>query len=80
MKASDLQTLRHAIDGTDEAITALLASRRKLSHQIIALKARDGVPPLDVVREAEIRRRYDLMARGSGSVAHAILNWCRRHA
>ena len=74
---NDLQTLRRAIDGIDDALANLLATRMCLSHQAQANKTQAGVPVRDEEREAEICYRYDRRWRGSSVVARAILNWCR---
>lgn len=73
----DLRSLRQALDGVDVALAGLLICRASLSRQAQAVKVQAGVPILDAVREAEVRRRYDRTAPGSGLVAQAILNWCR---
>jgi chorismate mutase len=74
---AELQSLRRAIDGVDEALAGLLATRICLSHQAQEIKSRAGVPVRDPNRETEICYRYDLRWRGSSAVAMAILNWCR---
>ena len=76
---AELLVLRQAIDGLDDALATLLASRVCLSHQAQALKARVGVPALDRVREVEIQHRYELRWRGAGNVARAILRLCHEH-
>ena len=73
----ELQTVRRAIDGVDDALASLLAARVCLSHQAQAIKSRVGLPVRDEAREAEIRYRYDRRWRGASVVAGAILNWCR---
>ncbi|MCZ7637643.1 MAG: chorismate mutase [Verrucomicrobia bacterium] len=47
MSAPDLQPLRRAIDGLDDALTGLLVCRVCLSHQAQALKVQAGLPTLD---------------------------------
>ncbi|HNQ88402.1 MAG TPA: chorismate mutase [Verrucomicrobiota bacterium] len=74
---ADLLALRHAIDGIDDALAALLVSRVCLSHQAQALKARAGLPALDRAREVEIQHRYEQRWCGASAVALAILNLCR---
>ena len=73
----ELQPLRHAIDGIDEALAGLLAARVVLSRRAQETKARVGLPVLDRERESEIGRRYEHAAQGCASVARAILDWCR---
>ena len=72
-----LQEIRHAIDGVDSAIATLLASRLKLSRLAIMTKVQEGLPVVDLLREAEIQRNYERVARGASPVARAILRWCR---
>lgn len=74
---ADLQTLRQAIDGLDDALVGLLVCRMFLSHQAQALKTRAGLPAFDAAREAEIQRRYDQRWYGASVIARAILNFCR---
>jgi chorismate mutase len=74
---ADLQTVRRAIDGIDEALADLLACRICLSHHAQEMKAKAGLPVRDPAREGEICYRYDLRWRGSSAVAQAILRWCR---
>ncbi|MCL4181029.1 MAG: chorismate mutase [Verrucomicrobia bacterium] len=73
----ELREIRHAIDGVDEAIATLLASRLQLSRLAILSKAQRGVPVLDSVREIEIQRNYDRHAPGASAVAATILRWCK---
>ncbi|MCZ7637612.1 MAG: chorismate mutase [Verrucomicrobia bacterium] len=77
MSAPDLQPLRRAIDGLDDALTGLLVCRVCLSHQAQALKVQAGLPTLDPGREAEIQGRYERRWCGAAVVARAILNLCR---
>ena len=77
MNATELQTLRRAIDGIDDALAGLLACRITLSHQAQALKAQAGLPPIDRTRETDIQQRYERQWRGASVVAGAILNLCR---
>lgn len=74
---TDLQMLRHAIDGIDDALAGLLVCRMCLSHQAQALKARAGLPAFDADREDEIQHRYDQRWCGASVVARAILDFCR---
>ena len=75
--STELQTVRRAIDGIDEALADLIACRICLSHQAQKIKAKVGLPPRDRAREEEVCYRYDLRWRGSSAVARAILNLCR---
>ncbi|MCZ7636700.1 MAG: chorismate mutase [Verrucomicrobia bacterium] len=77
MSVVDLQPLRRAIDGLDDALAELLVCRVCLSHQAQALKVQAGLPSLDPGREAEIQRRYEQRWCGASGVARAILNLCR---
>jgi len=75
--AIELEALRRAIDGVDDALAGLLACRVRLSRQAQATKRRVGFPVFDGNREAEIQRRFDLAAPGSAAIAAAITQWCR---
>ena len=75
----ELRQLRHAIDGVDDAIATLLASRRKLSRLAMLSKAKQGIPPFDPDREEEIQQHYERTAHGASMVARAIFRWCRGH-
>ena len=74
---AELTAFRRAIDGVDEALAGLVASRVCLSHQAQELKVRAGLPIFDRARELEIQHRYEQRWRGASTVAHAILNLCR---
>jgi chorismate mutase len=74
---AELAAFRHAIDGVDEALAGLVASRVCLSHQAQELKVRAGLPILDRARELEIQYRYERRWRGASAVARAILSLCR---
>ncbi len=73
----ELAALRQAIDGIDDALGGLLATRVCLSHQAQALKSRAGLPVLDRAREDQIQHSYERHWRGAGAVARAILGLCR---
>lgn len=79
VSAPDLQPLRRAIDGLDDALAGLLVCRVCLSHQAQALKVQAGLPTLDPGREAAIQRRYEQRWCGASGVARAILNLCREN-
>ena len=74
---AELIAFRRAIDGVDEALAGLVASRVCLSHQAQELKVRAGLPVIDRHRELEIQHRYDKRWLGASTVARAILNLCR---
>jgi len=74
---AELIAFRQAIDGVDEALAGLVASRVCLSHQAQELKVRAGLPVIDRQRELEIQYRYDKRWLGASSVARSILNLCR---
>jgi len=47
----DLLRLRASIDNIDAALIHLLAERFKCTQQVGELKAREGMPPADPMRE-----------------------------
>lgn len=49
----ELAEMRHSIDNIDAALVHLLAERFKLTRKVGALKATEGLPPADPVREAQ---------------------------
>jgi chorismate mutase len=54
---AELVRLRASIDNIDAALIHLLAERFKCTQQVGELKAREGLPPADPVREeAQIAR------------------------
>jgi chorismate mutase len=54
---AELLRLRASIDNIDAALVHLLAERFKCTQQVGRLKAREGMPPADPVREeAQIAR------------------------
>ncbi len=73
----ELAALRRAIDGLDEALAGLLATRAGLSRQAQELKSRVGLPAIDPQREVEIQHRYEQRLGGASVVARAILTLCR---
>jgi chorismate mutase len=77
VNATDLQTLRQAIDAADDALIQLLTTRAALSRKAQEAKLQAGLPNLDPAREAAIRGRYERAAKGVSFVARAILYWCR---
>jgi chorismate mutase len=76
MNPPDLQLERQILDNLDGKLLRLLIERKLASSVAQGKKARAGLPMRDPVREAHIVQRYEYLARGSGSVARAILNWC----
>ncbi len=58
---ADLVRLRGSIDNIDAALVYLLAERFKATKQVGVLKARQGLPPSDLGREAQqVARLRDL--------------------
>ena len=49
----ELAEMRHSIDNIDAALIHLLAERFKQTRKVGQLKARQGLPPADPVREAQ---------------------------
>ena len=49
---SELLEMRHSIDNIDAALIHLLAERFKQTRKVGELKARQGLPPADPMREA----------------------------
>jgi predicted lipid carrier protein YhbT/chorismate mutase len=71
-----LAPLRLAIDGLDDGLLLLLATRTHLARAAGALKARSGVQGRDARREAEVLRRGQGLARRLGmapQTAHGVL-------
>ncbi len=58
-----LARLRGGIDRVDDGLIVLLAARRRLVRAVAALKPRAGVPPRDLPREQQVRRRTQALAR-----------------
>ena len=63
---ADLARLRASIDNIDAALVHLLAERFKFTQEVGALKARQGMPPADLSREAEQIARLREMAKDAG--------------
>lgn len=55
--SDEVQRLRREMDALDDQIRALLIERLRLSREIIALKARQGLSELDSERQREILNR-----------------------
>jgi chorismate mutase len=49
----ELTEIRHSIDNIDAALIHLLAERFKQTRKVGELKARQGLPPADPMREAQ---------------------------
>ena len=49
----ELLEMRHSIDNIDAALIHLLAERFKQTRKVGELKARQGLPPADPMREAQ---------------------------
>jgi chorismate mutase len=49
---AELQYLRDSIDNIDAAIVHMLAERFRCTQRVGTLKAREGLPPADLAREA----------------------------
>jgi chorismate mutase len=60
--ADELLRLRMSIDNMDAALVHLLAERFKVTKQVGELKAANGLPPADPVREAEQIERLRALA------------------
>jgi chorismate mutase len=76
MNPPDLQLERQILDNLDGKLIRLLIDRKLASSIAQDKKVRAGLPMRDPVREAHIMQRYEYLARGSGSVARAIIIWC----
>jgi chorismate mutase len=61
-----LLDLRASIDNLDTAIVHLLAERFKCTREVGRLKAKYGLPPSDLQREADQIARLRLLAEGAG--------------
>jgi chorismate mutase len=82
--ADALAALRRQIEGTDDAILALVAQRMRLARAIGRQKQRAGLPVLDPAREARVVRRIATQARELGmpgeevrSLFWSIIALCR---
>ncbi len=62
----ELARLRASIDNIDAALVHLLAERFKYTQQVGVLKARTGLPPADLDREAEQVTRLRALADQAG--------------
>ena len=58
----ELQRLRDSIDNIDAALVHLLAERFKFTQAVGELKAAHGLPPADLVREAQQIARLRALA------------------
>jgi chorismate mutase len=82
--ADALAALRRQIEGTDDAILALVGQRMRLARAIGRQKQRAGLPVLDPAREARVVRRIAMQARELGmpgeevrSLFWSIIALCR---
>ena len=67
-----LQSLRNEIDNIDEKIISLISVRFRVTGQVGALKAKHGLKPVDLKREAIQRQRYSRLA-GENNVSEEII-------
>jgi len=58
-----LARVRAAIDRVDDGLIVLLATRRRLAAMAGRLKPHSGVPSRDLLREQQVRRRTQALAR-----------------
>ena len=58
----ELVEMRHSIDNIDAALIHLLAERFKQTRKVGELKARQGLPPADPMREARQIARLRALA------------------
>ena len=65
-RARGLMPVRLAIDGIDDGLVLLLATRARLARLAGRIKARAGVPGRDVARERRVRRRAEILAAALG--------------
>ncbi|MCC8191149.1 MAG: chorismate mutase [Planctomycetes bacterium] len=63
----EIEALRHAIDGVDDRLLALLTERQKLASRLGEVKRSMGIPIYDQAREMEILDR--LRAHNDGTLA-----------
>lgn len=59
---AELKRYRDSIDNLDAALIHLLAERFKLTQQVGAFKAAQGLPPADLAREATQVKRLRTLA------------------
>ncbi len=59
---AELGRLRDSIDNLDAALVHVLAERFKCTQEVGVLKARNGMPPADPVREAQQIQRLRRLA------------------
>jgi chorismate mutase/prephenate dehydratase len=79
-----LARLRRQVEGTDDALLALISQRMRLAREIGHEKHRAGLPVLDPAREAKVVRRIAAQARELGmpgeevrSIFWSIIALCR---
>ena len=63
---AEIVDLRRSIDNLDAALVYLLAERFSLTHRVGEIKARDGLPPADLSREATQMARIKRLAEDAG--------------
>ena len=61
-----LLDLRHAIDGVDSALVALLVQRLALVERVVAVKRREGLPAAIPTRVEEVVAKVRAEARRQG--------------
>jgi len=69
---AELDKIRKEINATDAKLLKALSVRRKLSRQVIELKAQNMLPLRDPVREGELLAKLIDKGRGLGLDAHFI--------
>src|SRR5690606_5005678 len=67
----ELAWVRRTIDGVDDAMLVLLASRGRLARQAARIKQRAGIPGRDTGREARVHARAQRLALRVGLPAAA---------
>ena len=68
MGGATLKDLRRRIDRVDRAILGLLEERMAICSEIGKIKAREGLPPEDPEREAEVLRRAGVFKKVYGEI------------